>query len=154
MMNLDKRKAIEEERAKFQKAEAQETQPLPETQPEDNGGKGKLFTQEEVNKIVSERLARERAKSEPTAEERREQELVANENRLQCREFLESHGYDEGLLDVFDTSDAVKFQLSVEKLLDVLETSREHKQRNSSDMPRKNTLNDLFMEVFGLKKKE
>lgn len=34
--------------------------------PEENGGQGeKTFTQEEVNRIISERLARERAKNEP-----------------------------------------------------------------------------------------
>lgn len=32
------------------------------TQPEGNGPAGKMFTQEEVNNIVRERLARERAK--------------------------------------------------------------------------------------------
>ena len=41
-------------------------QPAATTQPEENGtpAEGKTFTQEEVNQIVRERLAREKAKAE------------------------------------------------------------------------------------------
>ena len=40
------------------------TQAAAATQPEDNGAQqGRTFTQEEVNRIVSDRLARERAKA-------------------------------------------------------------------------------------------
>lgn len=63
----------------------------PNTQPEDHGGSGKLFTQEEVNRIVSERLARERAKQTPDPAL---QDLEARENRLKCREYLMSRYYD------------------------------------------------------------
>ena len=50
-----------------------------------NAGTEKTFTQEEVNNIVQERLARERAKNEPTPAELREKELTARENTLQRR---------------------------------------------------------------------
>ena len=43
---------------------------------------GKTFTQDEVNRIVSDRLAREKAKSEPTAADTREKELDERENKL------------------------------------------------------------------------
>ena len=56
----------------------------PNTQPAENGdqGGGKLFTQEEVNTIVRDRLARERAKNtppEPTEEEKRLKTAVTPE---------------------------------------------------------------------------
>lgn len=76
---------------------------------------GKTFTQEDVNRIVSERLAREKAKAESIADQRN-QELTARENRLTCREFIAEGKHAEALLDVFDTSDAEKFKKSVEKL--------------------------------------
>ena len=95
------------------------------TQPEGNGvpQSGKTFTQEEVNKIVSERLARERSKQElqtdPAAEQmaQREKELAARENKLTCTEYIKEKGLDSALMDIFDTSDAERFKTSVDKLL-------------------------------------
>ena len=55
------------------------TQQETTTQPEENGT-GKTFTQEEVNNIVRERLARERAKAPDDAD------LTARENDLKARE--------------------------------------------------------------------
>ena len=49
---------------------------------------GRTFTQEEVNQIVSNRLAQERAKGEPTEAEKRESELAAREAALACREYI------------------------------------------------------------------
>lgn len=83
--------------------------------PEDKGGQGeKVFTQEDVNRIVQERLAKERAKNEtPSA---KEQELAAREARLTCREYLLETGGASVLLDVLDTSDPEKFKAAAEKL--------------------------------------
>lgn len=50
------------------------------TQPEGNGTAGKMFTQDEVNAIVQERLARQRTKSAEEAD------LTARENDLKARE--------------------------------------------------------------------
>ena len=77
--------------------------------PEANGGQGgeRTFTQEEVNRIVADRLARERAKAEPSPADEREQALKAREARLDCREYL----------DAQDSSDMAKFKASVEKLV-------------------------------------
>ena len=59
--------------------------------PEAAGGQGeKMFTQDDVNRIVSERLARERQKTEPSAIDEREIQLKARESRLDCRDYLES----------------------------------------------------------------
>lgn len=47
---------------------ADNTNTVANTQPEGNGAQSeKTFTQEEVNKIVSDRLARDKAKSDATA---------------------------------------------------------------------------------------
>lgn len=74
-----------------------------------NGGTGgKVFTQEEVNRIVSERLQREREK-QPTEDER-EKALKAREARLDCRDYLDSMKYPADLLDVLDCSDVEKFK--------------------------------------------
>ena len=81
-----------------------------------NGGPGgKVFTQEEVNKIVSDRLAREREK-QPKDDER-EQALKAREARLDCRDYLDSKKYPSALLDVLDCSDVEKFKTAVDTMV-------------------------------------
>lgn len=88
--------------------------------PEDNGGQGgRMFTQEEVNRIVSDRLAREREKSvpQPPAGDGREEALKARETRMDCREYLERGKYRAELLDVLDCSDVERFKSTVEKLV-------------------------------------
>lgn len=81
-----------------------------------NGGTGgKTFTQEEVNQIVSDRLARERAK-QPT-EDDREKALKAREARLDCRDYLDSKKYPAVLLDVLDCSDVEKFKAAVDTMV-------------------------------------
>ncbi len=83
------------------------------TQPEGNGTE-KTFTQEQVNQIVSERLARERSKADTP--DTREQELAARENKLTCKEWISESHLPVELLDVFDTSDAEKFKTSIAAL--------------------------------------
>lgn len=95
--------------------------------PEVSGDQGeKMFTQDDVNRIVSERLARERAKAEPTAIDERETALKAREARLDCRDYLEelSKGGKAassvlGLLDILDTTDSEKFKQTVSALLEL-----------------------------------
>lgn len=87
------------------------------TQPEANGTQAeRTFTQEKVNKIVSERLARERAKetTDPHTEE-----LNKRENALLCKEFMIEKRLPEGVLEVFDTSNAETFKKQVNKLVEV-----------------------------------
>lgn len=66
--------------------------------PEANGGHGgeKMFTQEDVNRIIAERLAKERAKGQPPAADQRERELPVREQALECRDFLESENQKRG----------------------------------------------------------
>ena len=88
----------------------------------------KTFTQEEVNRIVQDRLARDRAirqlepeepAPDPKAEEMaaKEADLTKRENRLSCIEILEERKLNKGLLDILDTSDKDEFV----KKLDALE---------------------------------
>lgn len=95
-----------------------EQQPTNST-PEASGGTGteRTFTQEEVNGIVSERLAREREKMAPSEADQREKELTAREAALACKEYINAKGYPAALLEVLDTSDAERFKGAVKKLL-------------------------------------
>lgn len=91
----------------------------PTTQPADNGNKGneRTFTQAEVDRIIKERLERDRAKrapAEPSEAEKREAELTARESRLSCREHLLDNGLPSSLLDAVDTSDVEKFKKAVD----------------------------------------
>lgn len=90
------------------------------TQPEDNGTQNeRLFTQEEVNKIVSDRLERDRAKRTSAAandELQKAAELKAWESRLTCKEYLIEKGYSAELLDCVDTSDIETFKTKVDKI--------------------------------------
>lgn len=103
---------------------------LPNADPAATGEtKGKLFTQDEVNRIVSERLNREREKAaqaaaqtaEPAPDDdiaRRRAELTVAENRVKCKEFLlDNKQYPAALLDLYDTTDFEAFKANAEKLL-------------------------------------
>lgn len=82
----------------------------------DNGGSdGKMFTQEDVNRIVSERLAREREKP---VDDEREKNLRAREARLDCRDYLDSKKYPVKLLDLLDSSDVEKFKAAADAMVD------------------------------------
>lgn len=101
----------------------------PNADPAETGeNKGKLFTQDEVNRIVSERLNRERERAaqaaaqaaEPAPDDdtaRRRAELTAAENRVKCKEFLLDNKHPAALLDLYDTKDFEAFKSHVEKLL-------------------------------------
>ena len=82
---------------------------------------GKTFTQDEVNQIVADRLARERSKAEPKADPlaAREQQLADRENDLKCRELVNSNThYPSQLLDLIDTHDFDTFKNSADKWLE------------------------------------
>lgn len=82
---------------------------------ESNGGK--LFTQDDVNRIVQERLSRVKADAASGAQTGdRERELDAREARLNCREYLTEKGHPAALLDVLDTTDFEKFKKAVETM--------------------------------------
>ena len=111
----------------------QNTEQQPTTQPADNGNQGgsKMFTQEEVNQIVRERLARERAKNtppEPTEEEKQQQameqrmkDLSTRENRFECRSYVADRRLPAELLDLFDTSDFNEFVRKADTFMGVVQ---------------------------------
>lgn len=80
----------------------------------------KLFTQEQVNQIVSERLARERSKAATEqATTDREKALDAREQALKCRELVAGDKkYPAKLLDVLDTASFDSFKAQADKLLE------------------------------------
>ena len=84
---------------------------------------GRTFTQDEVNAIVRDRLAREREKANPQTDER-EQEISAREkavsdreNLLACKEYISQHKYPESLLKLYNTENIENFKTNVEKLI-------------------------------------
>ena len=89
-----------------------------------SGGE-RTFTQDEVNRIVQDRLARERdkltgqTKKDEREKDEREKALEAREARLDCREYLDSKGYPAALLEVLDSSDTAKFKAAADKLVEL-----------------------------------
>lgn len=100
----------------------QGTQQGAPTQPEENGGTERMFTQEDVNRIVQDRLAREREKDMPLEIEQREQAIAAREAALDCREFAATLQIDgrrkQALLDNLDTSDVDRFKDAAQAIVD------------------------------------
>ena len=104
----------------------QNTEQQPTTQPADNGNQGgsKMFTQDDVNRIVSERLARDRQERSAQKEvDARERDLQTRENRMTCREFLNDNKYPAELLDLIDCSDVEKFKETIGKINGVYEAA-------------------------------
>lgn len=82
----------------------------------ENKGEQKTFSQEDVNRIVQDRLAKDRQKA---AEEmsKKEQELAAREFRLNSRQKIIDRGYNENLLDALNCSSEEAF----DKALDIID---------------------------------
>lgn len=82
----------------------------------------RLFTQDDVNRIVSERLTREREKNAQPAEDEREQALKLREARISCREYVDElpvkDKYKSILFEALDTSNIENFKAAAEKIID------------------------------------
>ena len=78
----------------------------------------KTFTQDEVNRIVSDRLKREHEKmnEQPSETEQREKELLNRENKMSCKEYIAENGYSSELLDLFNTDNVDEFKENISKL--------------------------------------
>ena len=83
----------------------------------DNKGEQKTFTQEQVNAIVSDRLARDRQKQSEEMS-KKEQELAQREFRLNSRQKLIDRGYSESLMDALNCSSEEAFN----KALDIIDS--------------------------------
>lgn len=80
------------------------------------GTQGKTFTQEDVNRIVQERLAKERSKGSGSNEEldRRAAELDQRERRLSAVEELRKNGLPDYLADALNIGTKEELKNSIE----------------------------------------
>ena len=99
---------------------------IPENQPESE----KTFTQEEVNRIISERLQRERSKikametGEYTAElAEREKKITQRELKLVAKERLQEQGLPVDIVDMLTYEDEQSFEKSFEKAVNIFSQS-------------------------------
>lgn len=83
--------------------------------PAANQGTGeKTFTQEDVNRIVSERLAKEKAKNSGEADfAKREQELVQRELHMTAKELLSEKGLPVQLFNALNCTDEETMKKSI-----------------------------------------
>lgn len=122
------------------------------TQPE------RLFTQAEVDKIVTDRLNRERkktaAESSETSITERETELSNRENALACREYITSNNLPAALLEVLNTTSVDAFKACAEKIRPYF-SAKTPTTRTFSSSPSLSggvsKSNDGLRKVFGLK---
>ncbi len=84
--------------------------------PTDGGQTERTFTQDDVNRIVQDRLAKDREKAAKELSER-EQELTQREFRLNSRQKLIDRGYPESIMDALNCSSEEAFN----KALDVID---------------------------------
>lgn len=79
----------------------------------------KTFTQEDVNRIVQERLAKEKSKAGNGEEElnRRAAELDLRERKLTAREKLRENGLPDYLVEALNMNTDEDFQKSIETIL-------------------------------------
>ncbi len=75
----------------------------------------KLFTQEQVNTIIQDRLAKEKAKYEKQAADM-QAEIKQREKRLEAREKLSEKGLPAELIDLVRLDDDQAFKTSLELL--------------------------------------
>ena len=80
------------------------------------GAGEKTFTQDDVNRIVQDRLAKDRERASKELGER-EQELAQREFRLNSRQKLIDRGYPEEILDALNCSSEKEF----DKALDIID---------------------------------
>lgn len=78
------------------------------------GTGGKTFTQEDVNRIVQERLAKEKAKNSGEADfAKREQELAQRELHMSAKELLSEKGLPVQLFDALNCTDKETMEKSI-----------------------------------------
>lgn len=75
---------------------------------EGNKGEPKTFTQDDVNRIVQERLAKDRAKASEELD-KREKELKDKEFRLNSRQKVLERGLPESIIDALNCSNEEAF---------------------------------------------
>ncbi len=82
----------------------------------DQGTGERTFSQEDVNRIVSERLAKDREKASKELSEK-EQELARREFRLNSRQKLVDRGYPESIMEALNCNSEKEF----DRALDIID---------------------------------
>lgn len=85
------------------------------TTPADQTGGQKTFTQDDVNRIVGERLARDREKASEEVS-KKEQELADREFHLNSRQKLMDRGYPESIMEALNCSSEEAFNKALDAL--------------------------------------
>lgn len=80
-----------------------------------NNGGTKTFTQDDVNRIVQDRLAKDRVKASEELD-KREQELKDREFRLNSRQKLIERGLPEDFIDVLNCSSEGAFDKALDRI--------------------------------------
>ena len=111
---------------------------------------GKTFTQEEVNKIVQQRLERAKSK-EPDELAKREAELNKREMNLTIREQLNSAGLPNELAGVISAQDEDEAREKIGILKKYIESQPAHSKAKYEPM-RGEAKNDPIREAMGLGK--
>lgn len=123
---------------------------------------GKLFTQEELERIIKKRLKRVEAR---TAEEhasdysqriadldKRENDLKARESKLQCKEYILEKGYSADLAEILDISDFETFKEKADRLAEIYKKDASvpvyPSVRDSGEMLNKPTTDDNIRKAF------
>lgn len=117
-------------------------------QGENKPDSGKTFTQEEVNKIVQQRLERAKSK-EPDELAKREAELNKREMNLTIREQLSSAGLPNELAGVISAQDEDEAREKIEILKKYIESQPAHSKARYEPM-RGEAKNDPIREAMGL----
>ncbi len=87
----------------------------------------KTFTQEDVNRIVGERLARVKSESIPGLQER-EQEIGKRELMLDAREKLMEAGLPKDLINALNCNSKEEMEKSIEMIQELLEDVKKPKR--------------------------
>ncbi len=132
--------------------------PKEEVKKDEQGNR--LFTQEEVDKIIKKRLERHKtdasATGSPDLEEREaelkklQSNLKAREQKLDCKEYLQQCNYPAELIDIIDTSDIDKFKEKADAVVKIDNSRRVPPMAN----PEAKTSNiDNVSNAFSIKNK-
>lgn len=125
-----------------------------EMEQENSNNEEKTFTQDEVNRIVQERLSRNKSKNDELEE--REKKIIQRELKADCKDILIEKNLPVELSELFNgysEDELDKFIDVIGKIEDKIKSSNEHKMRghkpNISNTVEYNS-NDPIKEAFKL----
>lgn len=99
------------------------------------GAGDKTFTQEDVNRIVQERLAKEKTKTTETIAAK-EKELAERELQLNARQILTEKNLPGELMEALNCKDKETFEKSVAIIEKVIEGYKEQNKKTDPPVPR------------------